>query len=91
MIFILIISKGHNSAKNVDELLFFFSACHLVKLNICTKFHSKILEGIKLKRGHNFQRKKKSKGHNSVINVGGVIVHFALHICDDGLYLYKVS
>ena len=34
MIFILIISKGHNSAKNVDALCFFFYPHHLVTLNI---------------------------------------------------------
>ena len=46
MIFIPIISKGHNSIKNVDELRFFFSPHHLVKLNICTKFHENILDDI---------------------------------------------
>ena len=46
MIFILIISKGHNSAKNVDELGFFFYPHQLVTLNTCTKFHENILDHI---------------------------------------------
>ena len=46
-VFILIISKGHNSAKNIDELWFFFSAYHLEHF-ICTKFLENILDGIKV-------------------------------------------
>ena len=49
--------KGHNSAKNVDELRFFFYLQHLVTLNICTKFQKNILDGIKLKCGHDFHLK----------------------------------
>ena len=48
MIFILIISKKYNSAKNVDELRFFFYPHHLVTLNIYTKFHENILDRIKV-------------------------------------------
>ena len=47
IIFILIISKGHKSAKDVDELSFFFYAHHLMTLNIYTKFHKNILDRIK--------------------------------------------
>ena len=48
MIFIQIISKGHNSAKNVDELQFFFYPHQLVTLDISTKFHENTLDGIKV-------------------------------------------
>ena len=34
---------------------------------------------------------KISKGHNSVKNVGGVMILFLCTSSDDGLYLYKVS
>ena len=62
------------------ELQFFFSARHLMVVCICTKFHENILNGIKI-----------SKGHNSIKNVGGDMIHFLCTLSDDGLYLYKVS
>ena len=34
---------------------------------------------------------KISKGHNSVKNVGGVMVLILCTLSDNGLYLYKVS
>ena len=58
MIFILIISKGHNSPKNVDELSFFFYPHHLATLNICTKFHENILDGIKVIERKGFSSEK---------------------------------
>ena len=39
------ISKGHYSAKK-KELRFLFSTRRLMLLNICTKFHENILDGI---------------------------------------------
>ena len=35
--------------------------------------------------------RKISKGHNSVKNVGGVMILFLCTLSDDDLYLYKVS
>ena len=35
--------------------------------------------------------RKNSKGHNSVKNVGGVLVLVLCTLSDDGLYLYQVS
>ena len=58
MIFILIVSKGLNSAKNVDELYFFFSLHHLVTPVICTKFRENILDGIKVMEQTQFHGKK---------------------------------
>ena len=43
----------------------------------------------KLQSGHDFH-KKKSKGHNSVKDVGGVSVLVLCISSDDGLYLYQV-
>ena len=34
---------------------------------------------------------KISKGHNSVKNVGGVMILILCTLSDNGLYLYKVS
>ena len=62
MIFILKISKGHNSAKNVDELSFFFYPHHLVTLNICTKFHENSPDGIKVIEWLRFSTKKIQRG-----------------------------
>ena len=59
-------------------------------LNISIKFHKKNLDGIKVKKRTRFSTKK-SKGHNSVNNVGGVMVFFLCVLFDSGLYLYKVS
>ena len=62
MIFILIISKGHNSAKNVDESRFFFYPHHLVTLNICIKFHENILDHIKVIEWAQFSYEKFQRG-----------------------------
>ena len=60
-------------------------------LNICTKFHENIPDGIKVIERTRFLTKTISKRHNSVINVDGVTVHF-LCISSDGVsYLNKVS
>ena len=41
-------SKGHNSLKNVGKMSFFFSAHHLIKVYIYTKFHENILKAIRV-------------------------------------------
>ena len=46
--------------------MIFFSPHHLLTLNICTKFHENILDGIKAIEQTRFSWKKNSKGHNSV-------------------------
>ena len=40
--------KGAKFCKNIDEFRFFFYLHHLVTLNICTKYHENILDGIKV-------------------------------------------
>ena len=57
---------------------------------ISTKFHENILRGISY-RADMISIKKISKGHNSVKNVGGVLVLVLCTSSDDGLYLYQVS
>ena len=59
MIFILIISKGNNSAKNVDE---FFYPHDLMTLYICTEFHENIPDGIKVIERTQFSTKKFQRG-----------------------------
>ena len=46
MIFLGIISKGHNSVKNVGGVTGFFSAHCLMMVYISTKFHENIMDGI---------------------------------------------
>ena len=70
------------------ELRFLFSA-HRLMVYICTKFHKKILEGIKVIERTQFS--KISKGHNSIKNVNGIMVLFLCTSSDDSLYLYTVS
>ena len=48
MISILKITKENNSAKNVGGETVLISACPLVMLYICAKFHEIILNGIKV-------------------------------------------
>ena len=48
MLSILKITKGNNSAKNVGGVSILTSACRLVMLYICAKFHESILIGIKV-------------------------------------------
>ena len=49
MISILITTKEHHSVKNYVELLFLFSAHHLMMLYICTMFCKNILNDMELK------------------------------------------
>ena len=48
MISILKISKGNNSAKNVDGVTVLISARRLIMLYICAKFREIISNGIKV-------------------------------------------
>ena len=57
---------------------------------IPTKFHENILQGISY-RTDMISIRKISKGHNSVKNVGGVLILVLCTSSDDGLYLYQVS
>ena len=57
---------------------------------ICTKFHENILNGIKVIERTRFSIAKISKGHNSVKNVGGVMVLFLCTSSNNGLYLNRV-
>ena len=43
----MIFAKEHKSIKMLVELRFLFSACPLMMLNICTKFHENIHDGNK--------------------------------------------
>ena len=84
----LIIPKGHNSAKNVDVKVF-FSAHHLMKLYICTKFHENVLYCINYRVDMNFIRKHSmGDNDNSAKTVGGVLVLVLCTLSDSGLYLY---
>ena len=52
----------------------------------------KISKGFsELLSGHDLQYSGFSKRHNSVKNVGGVMVLVLCTLSDDALYLYKVS
>ena len=62
MIFIGIISKGHNSVKIKVELRFFFSAHRLIMIYICTKFQENILNGIKFIERTRFSEEKFQRG-----------------------------
>ena len=56
-------SKGHNSVNNNMEPRFLFSALRLMVVYSCTKFHEKILDGIKVIERTRFSlEKKKFKG-----------------------------
>ena len=53
-------------------------------LTICTKCQEIFMTVLKLLSGHDFHRKN-FKGHNSVINVGGVIDFYLCTLSDNGL------
>ena len=55
-----------------------FSAHHLIALYICTKFQENICMGYIVIKRLNFVKFK--KGHNSIKNVGGVMVLYSVHI-----------
>ena len=60
-------------------------------LYICTKCHENISKGFRVITGLDFQYSKFSKGHNSVQNVGRVIVLAIFISSNHALYLYKGS
>ena len=52
---------------------------------ICTKFHENILEGIKvIEQTLQFSKENNPKGHNSVRNVGGVMVRVLCTLTNGG-------
>ena len=71
------------------ELPFFISLYHLVMLSICAKFLETSQRGSELLSGY-ISLLKFSKGHNSVKNVGGVMVLVLCKSSDGALYLYQV-
>ena len=85
---------------DVDEDTLLFSAHHLMRLYICTKFCGSILKGFLVtdpKRGadaSNLQMlgwSQFTKGNNSIKSLGG---HTDVVLCilsDDALYLYHFS
>ena len=73
------------------ELWFLFSAYCLMVLYICIKFHENILKGFRVIEELVFSFSGFSKGHNSVKNIGRVMVLYLCILSDHALYLYKVS
>ena len=63
------------------------SACPLVMLYICAKFHEIILNSIKVIE---FSVWKITKGNNSAKNVGGVTVVYLCTSSGHALYFYQV-
>ena len=53
---------------------------------ICTQFHENILDGVKVMDWTRFSKEKNQKGHNSVTNVGRVLV-FVLCTSSDDFYI----
>ena len=68
----------------------FFSAHILMMLYICTKFCEKKMKNLQLLKGHYFQTEI-FKGHNSLKNVGQLMVLNIYTLSYDALYLYQVS
>ena len=61
-------------------------------LHICTKFHENVKKDFRVIEGIDFQYSFIfSKGHNSIQNVGRVMVLVLCKSSDHALYLYKVS
>ena len=60
-------------------------------LYVCTKFHENISKSFRVTELTHFFISKFSNGHDSVKNVGGVMVLVLCLLSDDALYLYKVS
>ena len=66
--------------------------CHLMLLNICTKFHENILDSIKvINRADKIFIRNISKEHNFTKIVGGVTVLVLCILADTSLFLYPVS
>ena len=73
------------------ELWYLISAYCLTLLYVCIKFHENISKGFRAIEGLLFPYSGFSKGHNSVKNVGRVMVFVFCILSDLALYLYKVS
>ena len=71
------------------ELWYLISVHRLLMLNSCTKFQENVSKGFRV-----IERMrcilKFAKGHNSVKNVGGVMVLVLSTMSDNALYLYQV-
>ena len=67
-----------------------FSAHRLIVVYICTTFHENILNGIKVIEPDTIFKAKISKGHNSVKNVGGVMVLFLCTSSDGGFKFEQI-
>ena len=88
MISILKITKGNNSTNMQVEQLLLISACHLVMLYICAKFHEIISNGIKVIERTRFLYRKLQRGIIPQKNIRGVAV---VNICSSSghaLYFY---
>ena len=68
-----------------------FSACPSMMLLVVQSFMKIFSMVLKSNRADMTFIGKKSKGHNSVKNIGGVTVLVLYTSSDDGLYLYNVS
>ena len=71
--------------KSIGRVMQPFSAHHLMTLFICTKLQENISKVSELISTHIL---KFSKGHNSIKNVGGVMVLVLFILFDSVLYLY---
>ena len=66
------------------------SACRLIMLYICAKFHEIILNGIKVIERTRISIQKITKGNNSAKNVGGVTFVYLCKSSGHALYFYQV-
>ena len=91
MISIVIFSKGNNSIKNVSRVMVLVlckssdNALYLYQ-DLC-----KCLKGLRSYCADTISIVKFGKGHNSIKNVGRVMVLVVCMSCDDDLYLYQGS
>ena len=91
------IFKGHNSLKNVGQVMVLISAHSLMMLYIWFTFVYLYKVSWKYSRRYwsyrvdTILKRKNSKVHNSVKNVDGVTVLFLCTSSDGGFYLNKVS
>ena len=75
------------------ERLLLISACRLVMLYICAKFHEIILNGIKRHQSYRADMisiRKIIKENNSAKNVGGVTVVYFCTSSGHAVYFYHV-
>ena len=70
--------------------MLFISACCLVMLYICAKFHEIILNGIKVIERTRFLYRKLQRGIIPQKNVGGVTIVYLCTSSGHALYFYQV-